>query len=106
MADYTQHEGYKELKEYEPEIAQHLLDKYGEGGWQNSTLTVFDTLEDFAIHEVEDGWYNLSGMTFNGAHDLLNFIDYEALGEALMNTWDETLHECYGEKVITTDYGF
>lgn len=55
---------------------------------------VFDSLEDFAIYEVEDGWYSTLELSHDchGAPDLLNYIDYQALGTALTQTWDESMN--------------
>lgn len=58
------------------------------------SCTVFDSLEDFAIYEVEDGWYSTNELShdYHGAPDLLAYIDYHALGTALTKTWDESCH--------------
>ena len=54
--------------------------------------TVFDSLEDFAIYEVEDGWYSTLELNhdYHGAPNLSYYIDYQALGTALSQTWDES----------------
>lgn len=50
--------------------------------------TVFDSLEDFAIYEVEDGWYSTLELNhdYHGAPNLLEYINYKALGAALSQT--------------------
>lgn len=56
------------------------------------SCTVFDSLEDFAIYEVNDGWYSNLDLDrdYNGAPNLAYYIDYQALGKALTKTWDES----------------
>lgn len=56
------------------------------------SCTVFDSLEDFAIYEVDDGWYSNLDLDrdYNGAPNLSLYIDYHALGAALSRTWDES----------------
>ena len=58
------------------------------------SCTVFDSLEDFAIYEVEDGWYSTLELNhdYRGAPNLSYYIDYQALGTALSQTWDESCH--------------
>lgn len=56
------------------------------------SCTVFDSLEDLAIYEVDDGWYsNLElDRDYNGAPNLSYFVDYKALGTALSQKWDDS----------------
>lgn len=55
---------------------------------------VFDSLADFAIYEIEDGWYSSFDLDYDwhGAPNLSYYIDYKALGMALSQTWDESCH--------------
>ncbi len=55
--------------------------------------TVFDSLEDYAIYEVDEGWYSGCvdlNVDYHGAPNLSYYIDYQALGMALSQTWDES----------------
>lgn len=57
--------------------------------------TVFDSLEDYAIYEVDEGWYSGCvdlNVDYHGAPNLSYYIDYKALGTALSQTWDESCH--------------
>lgn len=57
--------------------------------------TVFDSLEDYAIYEVDEGWYSGCvdlNVDYHGAPNLSYYIDYQALGTALSQTWDESRH--------------
>lgn len=57
--------------------------------------TVFDSLEDYAIYEVDEGWYSGCvdlNVDYRGAPNLSYYIDYQALGTALSQTWDESRH--------------
>lgn len=59
------------------------------------SCTVFDSLEDFAIYEVDEGWYSCYvdlNVDYHGAPNLSYYIDYQALGTALSQTWDGS---CY-----------
>lgn len=60
---------------------------------KSDSCTVFDSLEDFAIYEVDDGWYSGCvdlNVDYHGAPNLSYYIDYQALGKALSQTWDES----------------
>lgn len=55
--------------------------------------SVFDSFEDYAIYEVDDGWYSGCvdlNVDYHGAPNLSYYIDYQALGTALSQTWDES----------------
>ena len=57
------------------------------------SCTVFDSLEDFAIYEVDDGWYSCCvdlNVDYHGAPNLSYYIDYQELGRALSQTWDDS----------------
>lgn len=57
--------------------------------------TVFDSLEDYAIYEVDEGWYSDYvdlDVDYHGAPNLLYYIDYQELGTVLSQTWDESCH--------------
>lgn len=88
MSDYS-------LKRYDiDEIPADIIEELDLNTDDCDTCMVFDSLEDFAIYEVEDGFYFSIGcgndIDYHGAPDLLNYIDYQALGEALLQVWDES----------------
>ena len=104
-------ENYQAFAAKHPNTAAALLEEFGEGKWQDSYLYWYPTEEDFAMYEVEDGWYSnfqLNQSTdFNGAPNLLNFIDFEGLGSALVETWDNSCNfETTSGEIVTTDYGW
>ena len=87
-------ENFEELKKYRPELAKELSDNLYGGAWQNEELHVFDTLAEFAEYEVNEGWYSELNIDrdWNGAPNLLDYINFEKLGEALENDWDSALY--------------
>ena len=109
MYEVKSYENLEELREINEELAERLLEEFAEGDWVNNDLYVYQSLEDFAKYEVEEGWYaNSVNGDFNGAPDLLDYIDYESLGNALKDSWDESCYY-YDEEtdfVVSTAYGF
>lgn len=103
-------DNYQALAEKHPSVAAELLDEFGEGKWQDSELCWYPSKEDFAIYEVEDGWYSnheLATTDFNGAPNLLDFLDFKDLGNALVNTWDDSCNfETQSGEIVTTSYGW
>lgn len=86
---------YAELKTAQPALAKELLDYLGEGDWQDEPVYVHDNLTDYAKYEVTDGWYSglgMGDMDTNGAPNPLDFIDYDKLGQALADGWDDSCH--------------
>ena len=101
---------FEELKADKPELAQELLDVFDKGEWQESNLSVYDTLEDFAYYELTEGWYidnHLDEQDYNGAPNPIDYIDLDALGEALVENGDEScIYRTEGDQVVTTDWGW
>ncbi|MFT9003087.1 MAG: hypothetical protein ABF991_00085 [Liquorilactobacillus hordei] len=87
-------ENFKELEESDKILAQELLKEVGEGEWQQDQLYVHDNLSEFTKHELTDGWYmdNNLDKDYNGAPDLMNYIDTESLGRDLSERWDISSH--------------
>lgn len=106
--NYIIYENYKELLEQKPVIAK-LEEEVGTGKWQNNELYYYEDLENYAEYELTEGWYvslNLD-REYNGAPNPMDFINLEALGEALSESWDESCHYLTENgEVITTDYGW
>lgn len=109
MYEVKSYENLEELREINEELAERLLEEFAEGDWVNNDLYVYQSLEDYAIYEVEEGWYsNVIKPDFKGAPDLLDYIDYESLGNALKDSWDDSCYY-YDEEtdcVVSTAYGF
>ena len=109
MYEIKTYDNLEELKQENKELVERLLKEFDEGDWVNNDLYVYPSLEDFAKYEVEEGWY--SGAIkedYNGAPDLFDYIDYEALGNALKDSWDDSCYY-YDEEtdfVVSTAYGF
>lgn len=106
-------ENYQDLAKKHPSAAAELLHEFGEGKWQESELCWYPSKKDFAIYEVEDGWYsdiNIKLIMTNfrgGAPNLLDFIDFDALGSALIEMWDSSYYfETTSGEIVTTKYGW
>lgn len=75
----------------------------------DETLYVFPNIHDYCIYELESGWYynyHLSkGM--NGAPDLLDYIDIDALGRDLLDIGGLKYSRLLPNgKVVTAKYGW
>lgn len=109
MYEIKTYDNLEELKQENEELVERLLEEFDEGDWSDNQLYVYSSLEDFAKYEVEEGWY--SGAIkedYNGAPDLFDYIDYESLGNALKDSWDDSCYY-YDEEsdcVVSTAYGF
>lgn len=69
--------------------------------------TVFDSLEDFAIYEVDDGWYSSCvdlNVDYHGAPNLSYYIDYQALGTALSQTWNDSYNYVLSDGRVVSFY--
>lgn len=68
------------------------------------SCTVFDSLEDFAIYEVDDGWYSNLDLDrdYNGVPNLSYYVDYQALGRALSQTWDDSCNFVLSDGRVVT----
>lgn len=97
---------FKELMEYDSELAQDLLKEKGEGKWQEEEIYYHVTIEDYAEHELYDGLYaDAFRDDYNGAPDPLDFINLKEFGESLANSWDNGANykTSHGE-VLQTNY--
>lgn len=75
------------------DIKQKIKQKIELDTYNFEHCTVFDSLEDYAIYEVDEGWYSGCvdlNVDYHGAPNLSYYIDYQALGTALSQTWDES----------------
>ena len=108
--DYIYYRDFNEFKNSHPTLADELLSEVSEGEWQKEELYYYETLSDLARYELEDGWYSSSGIfnqDFHGAPNPLDYINLDALGEALSDSWDESMyHRFSDDSVISTNYGW
>ena len=96
---------FKELMEYDSELAQDLLKEKGKGKWQEEEIYYHATIEDYAEYELYDGWYaDIIKDDYNGAPDPLDFINLKEFGESLANSWDNGINykTSHGEVLQTT----
>lgn len=109
MYEIKTYENLEELREENEELVERLLEEFDEGDWSDNQIYVYQSLEDFAKYEVEEGWCSNSiKEDYNGAPDLFDYIDYESLGNALKDSWDDSCYY-YDEEtdyVVSTAYGF
>ena len=109
MYEIKTYDNLEELKQENKELVERLLKEFDEGDWSDNQLYVYPSLEDFAKYEVEDGWYSNSiKEDYNGAPDLLDYVDFESLGNALKDSWDDSCyyHDEETDCVVSTAYGF
>lgn len=117
-------DNYQALAAKYPQTATALLEEVGEDDWQDSWLYYYPMVKDFTLHELDNGWYfNYKlkyDMDFDGALNLLDFIDYEALGKALtegskrflcsegIEAWyfDNCIFKTDNGEIITTEVGW
>mgnify|MGYP005791326477 FL=1 len=104
------YDNFDELKQYNPSLAKELLEQFDNGEWQKNQLFVYESVEDFAYYELTEGWYidnHLDKQDYNGAPNPIDYIDLEALGEALVESGDEScIYRTEGDQVVTTDWGW
>ena len=104
------YKNFKELKDNNPELAENLLNMVGKGDWQDYQLVCYEDTGEYAEYEVSDGWYAQLELnewsSFDGAPNLYDYIDFDSLGEDLLNSVDESMVVEVDNCIITTDYGF
>ena len=105
-----EYENFKDMKNSNPELAERLLDTVGEGDWQDYQLVCYEDSSEYAKYEVSDGWYAQLELnewsSFDGAPNLYDYIDFDSLGEDLLNSVDESEVVDLDDCIITTNYGF
>lgn len=78
----------------------------GKEPWINEQLIVYPNVEEYAIYELIDGWYqnhNLGG-SFDGAPNPIEYIDLADFGADLISTGDTTIcRELPNGKVVVMD---
>lgn len=105
-----QFENFKEFKKSFPKLAKELSEVVGDGKWKDYGINFYPTLKDYAIYEVVDGYYYCSDIDLNkdlrGAPNLLDYIDFEKLGNDLKEKLDDGTYVGINNGVITTYYGW
>lgn len=87
------YENIEELKDINENLAEQLTCVFDENTLKESEIFIYPSLEDFAKYEVEDGFYiEIIDTDYDEAYDLLECINYQALGEKLKEKWDESSH--------------
>lgn len=106
--NYKTFNDLEELKETYPELAEELLEMFQDGDWIFEELYVYPTLEDYTMYELTDGWYADSFKDdYNGAPNPFDYIDLNALGDALSGSWDDTINYLSEDnKVVATSNGW
>ena len=105
-----EYKNFKDMKNNNPELAESLLDTVGEGDWQDYQLVCYEDSSEYAKYEVSDGWYAQLELnewsSFDGAPNLYDYIDFDSLGEDLLNSVDESEVVDLDDCIVTTNYGF
>ena len=106
--NYETFKDLEELKETYPELATELLEMFQEDNWVFEELYVYPTLEDYTKYELTEGWYaNSFKDDYNGAPNLLDYIDLNTLGDALTQSWDDSINYLSEDnKVVATLNGW
>lgn len=91
---YSNFDNLDAFKAALPKVADELLDHYDEDNFIGAVY-YYPTVAEFAKYEMVDGWYQAhdwDNQDYNGAPNPMDYIDFDQLGRALVNTWDETNH--------------
>lgn len=102
-------DNYNELFNYNERLANELMEDVGEGGWQNEQIYFYESVEDFAEHELTEGWYASLEIDkdWNGAPNPMEYIDLTALGNALTENWDESSNfKSEQGEILSTGHGW
>lgn len=110
------YDNFNELLEGDRQTANLLLDELGldtsdigNYDWMDDVLAVYPNVEEYAIYELIDGWYqnhNLGG-SFDGAPNPIEYIDLDSFGDNLIDTGDSSITRLLPNgKVVTTSYGW
>lgn len=95
------YEDIEELKEINENLAEQITYVFDEKRLKETEIFVYPSLEDFAKYEVEDGFYiEIIDKDYDEAYDLLECINYVALGEKLKQKWNKDSHY-YDEETDT-----
>ena len=109
MVEYCiEYNNFKELKKREPELAKELLEKVGDGNWQDDLIYKFACVEDFAYYQLTEGCYaNAMTQDFDDVPNPLDYVDLTKLGKALVDSWDEDRYFLASDgEILSTDCGW
>ena len=105
MYKYKQYNNFKELEKKNKKLAAELLYIFDSGDWMEEEIILFNSKKDFALYELQDGWYFDSfKKDYNGAPNPIDFINLTQLGNALINSWDERNHYLTNNNKIIVTY--
>lgn len=113
---YTDYDNFDELMDCDSQTANFLLNELGlnesdigKKPWMGESLFVYPDVEEYAIYELIDGWYqnhNLGG-NFDGAPNPIEYIELDSFGDDLIDTGDSSITRLLPNgKVVTTSYGW
>ena len=93
---------FKELMEYDSELAQELLKEKGKGKWQEEEI-YYESIEDFAEYSA---WYaNTVKDDYDGTPNPLDFINLEEFGKALIGNWNDSVYyKTSNDEILRTAY--
>lgn len=101
---------FEQFKEENATLAFELLESVAEGDWMQDALNFYPSKEDFVKYELIDGWYSSMGFTnldYNGAPNLVDYIDLDSLGDDLISCWDESMYtQLSNGSIISTNWGW
>ena len=113
---YTDYDNFDELMDCDSQTANLLLKELdldesdiGKEPWMDELIIVYPNVEEFAVYELIDGWYqnhNLGG-NFGDAPNPIEYIDLDSFGDDLIDTGDSSITRLLPNgKVVTTNYGW
>lgn len=113
---YTDYDNFGELMDCDSQTANLLLKELdldesdiGKEPWMDEPINVYPNVDEFAVYELIDGWYqshNLGG-NFDGAPNPIEYIDLDAFGDDLIDSGDSSITcRLSNGKVVTTNYGW
>lgn len=106
-------DNFQDFAENFPDQAKELLEEVEEGDWQDDVIYYYASPDDYANYQVCEGWYaailncDLSVANYNGAPSLYNYIDFDELGQDLIDLADGTcVFATSKNEVIETGFGW
>lgn len=106
-------DNFQDFAEDFPNQAKELLDNVEEGDWQNDAIYYYASPDDYADYQVREGWYasivncDLAVVDYHGAPSLYDAIDFDELGQDLIDLADRTcVFATSKNEVIETGLGW
>lgn len=91
--DYETFENFAELKKTFPKLASDMEDSFDDLDELGDSFSVFPTPTDYALYQLQYGWYSEMGFgytNFNGAPNPIDWMDLDSFGKRLAETGDPT----------------